>query len=131
MSEFSEQNLEAVVRKIISQTTGKGSEVATGDTSEPKLSDLKHKIDNLLQPPPKFQRGDVVTWKKGLKNKKYPKEGQLAVVIEQLDQPVIQGERDSGSPYFHEPLDLILGLLDQGGDLMLFHYDKRRFEIVK
>jgi len=95
-----------------------------------EASKLRQLVDNLLQSPPVFKRGDAVRWKKGLKNKKYPKEDQVAVVIQQLDEPIIQGERDSGSPYFREPLDLKLGVLDDDGDLMVFHYDKQRFERV-
>jgi hypothetical protein len=42
------------------------------------------------------------------------------------------GEDDSGSTYFREPLDLVLGHIwdsDPGrGELMVFHYDSRRFQ---
>jgi len=130
MSELSEKNLEEVVMKIMSQTAEKGGNITRNEPYE-ELSKLKEKVSRLLQPLPKFNTGDVVKWKKGLKNKKSPKEEQLAMVIQELDEPVIQGERDSGTPYFREPLDLILGFLDQEGDLMLYHYDKRRFEIVE
>lgn len=130
MSELSEKSIEEVVRKIIFQRTEKGGEETLNEPHE-ELSKLKQKVNSFLQPSPKFNTGDVVKWKKGLKNKKYPKEEQLAIVIQELEEPVIQGERDSGTPYFREPLDLILGVLDQEGDLMLFHYDKRRFEIVE
>jgi hypothetical protein len=130
MSELSEKNLEEVVMKIMSQTTEKGGNI-TRNEPYGELSKLKQKVETLLQPPPKFQTGDVVKWKKGLKNKKYPEEEQLAMVIQELEEPIIQSERDSGTPYFREPLDLILGVLDQDGDLMLYHYDKRRFEIVE
>ena len=37
-------------------------------------------------------------------------------------------KQDSGTPYFNEPLDLILGLIDEEGDFAIFYYDKRRFE---
>ncbi|MDM8558999.1 hypothetical protein [Candidatus Parabeggiatoa sp. HSG14] len=132
MSELSEKSIEDVVRKIISQTTANKREDShsLGEPYE-ELSKLKQKVDSFLQEPSKFNTGDVVKWKKGLKNKKYPKEEQLAMVVQELEEPVIQGERDSGTPYFREPLDLILGVLDQEDDLMLFHYDKRRFEIVE
>jgi len=126
MSELSEKNLEEVVMKIMSQTTEKGGNL-TRNQPDDELSKLKQKVETLLQPPPEFKTGDVVKWKKGLKNKKYPEEEQLVMVIQELEEPIIQSERDSGTPYFREPLDLILGVLDQDGDLMLYHYDKRRF----
>lgn len=75
-----------------------------------------------------FQKGQVVKWKKGLKNRKFPEENQPAIVIEVLDEPIIQTERDSGTPYFREPLDIAIGIIDRDGDFLIFHYDKRRFE---
>ena len=53
------------------------------------------------------------------------------MVVEELEQPIIQDTRDSGSPYYREPLDLVLALLDDDRDLLILHYDKRRFELVK
>jgi hypothetical protein len=75
-----------------------------------------------------FQPRQLVKWKKGLKNKKLPKEGQPAIVLEVLTAPLDQVERDSGSPYFREPLDIVLGVIDEDEDFMIFHFDKRRFE---
>ena len=131
MSELSEKKIEDVIRKIISQTTVEEGETATSDDPS-ELSKLQRKVDSFLQSPAEFETGDVVKWKKGLKNKKYPEENQCAIVIQQLKEPIIQGERESGSPYFREPLDLILGFLDpDDGDLVLFHYDKRRFDKIE
>lgn len=73
-----------------------------------------------------FQTGQIVKWKKGLKNKKLPEENQPAIVLEVLDKPLYL-EGDSGSPYFREPLALVLAILDDEGDFMTFYYDKRRF----
>lgn len=76
-----------------------------------------------------FRAGDLVKWKSGLKNKKYPEYGEVAVVIDCLAEPMRDlSEKGSGSPYFNEPLDLVLGLLDADGDFMTFYYDARRFE---
>jgi len=91
---------------------------------EKKFADFLHKSEP-------FGVGDKVRWKKGLKNRKYPKEGQTCLVVEVLETPIIQDTKDSGSPYFREPLDLILALLSDEGELMLYHYDKRRFEVVE
>jgi hypothetical protein len=92
---------------------------------------LVGKVQRFLELPADFQPGDIVMWKEGLKNKKYPGENQFAVVIQQLEEPLIQMERDSGTPYCREPLDLMLALSDNDGDLVVFYYDKRRFKIVQ
>lgn len=79
-----------------------------------------------------FAVGDLVTWKPGLKNRRIPRYGQPAVVMEVLDPPVVDGERESGSTYFNEPLDVVLGLfIDNGparGELLTWHFDSRRFQ---
>lgn len=79
-----------------------------------------------------FNPGDLVTWKTGLQNRRYPRVGQPAVVLEVLDPPVFDQDLDSGSPYFHEPLDLVLGLfVDEGshrGEFLNWHFDSRRFQ---
>jgi len=75
-----------------------------------------------------FKQGDIVQWKKGLRNKKRPAEGEPAIVVEKLEKPTYSREDESGSSYFRERLDLILGLIDREGDLMLYHFDSRRFE---
>lgn len=97
---------------------------------EPAFTLLNQKVSKFLDNSKAIQVGDIVKWKKGLKNRKYPKENQLCKVIDVLEEPIVQDTRDSGSPYYREPLDLILALLDDNSDLVVFHYDKRRFERV-
>lgn len=76
-----------------------------------------------------FKAGDLVQWKKGLKNKRTPEYGAPIVVTQVLDAPLLDtGANDAGSPYFREPLDLVAGELDGDGDFLCFYYDSRRFE---
>lgn len=74
-----------------------------------------------------FKPGDIVRWKADMKNKKRPAYHEPAVVVEVLYDPVMD-LKDSGSAYFREKLDLVLGLVDDDGDFILFHFDSRRFE---
>ncbi len=94
------------------------------------LQILEEKAKLLLSKEP-FYPGDVVKWKKGLRNKKYPEEVQPAYVIQELVKPMTRTEKIPGSPYFQEPLDLELAILDQDGDLVTFYYDSRRFKLEK
>ena len=86
----------------------------------------------LLMRPQRFAPGDLVTWKPGLKNHRIPRYGHPAVVVEILETPVFDSDRDAGSPYFREPCDVVLGLLlDDGparGELFTWHFDSRRFQ---
>jgi hypothetical protein len=69
-----------------------------------------------------------VKWKANLKNRKLPDKNQPAIVIAILDEPVISTDDESGSPYFLETLDIILGIVVDDGTFLTFYYDSRRFE---
>lgn len=79
-----------------------------------------------------FKPGDLVCWKPGLRNRRFPRYDRPAVVLEVLDVPVLDSESDSGLTYFRDPLDLVLGLfLDEGehrGNFLTWHFDSRRFK---
>lgn len=79
----------------------------------------------------RFTPGDLVTWKDGLRNKKKPAGGEPCIVFQHLETPVIDTENGSGSVYFREPLDLVVGFFDDDDDLVLVHCDSHRFEIYK
>jgi hypothetical protein len=67
----------------------------------------------------------------GLKNRATPGYNEVAIVREVLVAPVFdscEAGKCAGSPYFGEPLTLVLGILDPDGDFLEFHYDGRRFE---
>jgi len=128
MPDVSEANVKKIMEMVLKSSD---SDMESGAVKSSDFSVLKQKVSSFLGKSPKFELGDVVKWKKGLKNKKYPKEGQLCIVIEEMEKPIIQDSRDSGSPYYREPLDLVLALLDDESDLVIFHYDKRRFELFE
>jgi len=72
--------------------------------------------------------GQIVKWKENLKNRKLPHKNQPAIVIAILYQPVISTDKEAGTPYFLETLDIILGILVENGTFLTFYYDSRRFE---
>jgi len=74
-----------------------------------------------------FKVDQFVEWKPGLKNKIRPRINEPAIVIQLLEEPLIDEKQDSGSPYFREPLDMVIGIIQDNG-LILFHVDKRRFK---
>lgn len=79
-----------------------------------------------------FRPGDLVTWKTGLRNKRLPRPGRPAVVVDILPDPVMDAGNDAGDPYFREPLDIVLGVfIEHGrhrGDFITWHFDSRRFQ---
>lgn len=104
-------------------------ERATEDTSEqtddPNIAlKLEAAFEN-FQADHDFRAGQLVQWKRGFKHKK---SAGPFVVIDVLDEPIFDNEESAGSPYFREPLDIVLGYIDNDADFVTFYYDHRRFE---
>lgn len=77
-----------------------------------------------------FEQGQLVQWKRSLRNRELPEYGRPAIVIEVLDQAILDTSEPTDSPYHREPLDLVLGVIDGEGDLIALHFDSRRFEAI-
>lgn len=75
-----------------------------------------------------FEVGEIVKWKENLQNRKFPFPNQPAIVVAILNEPLVNKEDESGSPYFLENLDIILGVIDPDGTFLTFYYDSKRFE---
>ncbi len=77
-----------------------------------------------------FVPGDIVQWKRGLKNKKNPPEDGFAIVVQVIprDEAGYSEDENSGSTYYREVLDLRLGVIDLDGDFVTYWFDSERFE---
>lgn len=86
-----------------------------------QLKEVRHEI----------RPGLILTWKPGLKNRKYPMYGKPCVVVEVLDTPVCDLD-ETGSTYYREPLDMVIGFfLESGehrGDFLVFHANSERYQ---
>ena len=89
-----------------------------------KLKELSDRLDQFHA----LGKGQFVKWKSGLKNRKFPDYGEPAIVSAVLPSPVFDlSEVSSASPYFQEPLSIIIGAYRD--DVFLeFRLDGRRFE---
>jgi hypothetical protein len=75
-----------------------------------------------------FGKGQFVRWKSGLKNRKFPDYGDPAIVAAVLPSPIFDpSEVAAASPYFQEPLALIIGTF-RDDDFLEFRIDCRSFE---
>jgi hypothetical protein len=74
-----------------------------------------------------FNVGDIVKWKDGMN---YKKGDGPFVVIEVLDNPITDEERSSGTPYFKNKLDIVLGSVLEG-DFVCYYHESCRFEPVE
>lgn len=82
----------------------------------------------LLDSKPDFERGDLVVWKEGMKNRTRPDYDEPAIVVDLLTEPVFGASDEPGSAYFREPLDLRAGVLDNDEEFVIYHFDARRFQ---
>ena len=89
-----------------------------------KLKGLADRLDQFHA----FAKGQFIRWKPGLKNRKFPDYGEPAIVTAVLPIPVFDpSETAAASPYFQEPLTLIIGTY-RDEDLLEYRVDGRRFE---
>jgi hypothetical protein len=118
---------------------GLNEEMPSELIEEAALDDLEGDLGAVLQDRFKsltarhrFKPGDLVSWKPGLRNRKVPSYSAPAIVVEVLAEPVLDTDDESGSTYYREPHDLVLGVLwDQApnrGDFVTFYFDSRRFQ---
>ncbi len=88
-----------------------------------RIIDLFNDMNETCQ----FSTGDLVTWKQGLKNGRYPQKNYPAIVTRVYEEPLSRSDMESGSNHFREPLDLVI-LVDTGDEVSEFHVDSRRFK---
>jgi len=73
--------------------------------------------------------GDLVKWKKGMRNRRFPTNDGVAIVTKVYPAPIYDEKaKDTGSPQFRDPMSVVLGVIDEDGDFVEFHYDGSRFE---
>ena len=71
-----------------------------------------------------------MVWKAGLKNRKFPDYGEPSIVTAVLPAPIFDpNESSAASPYFQEPLNLVIGMFRED-DFIEFRMDGRRFEPI-
>ena|SRR5271157_4253060 len=100
---------------------------ASDDPAEARKRMLKELAGRLDQHHA-FAKGQSVVWKAGLKHKVLPDYGEPAIVTGVYPSPIYdQTEGSSASPYFQEPLSLVIGVYHED-DLIEFPVDGRRFE---
>ncbi len=119
--QLSEDNLEKVLLSLLNETS-------VEEQYDANYTQNLTRVYKKLLESHDFQVGDLVKWKPGLKNKKRPYVDQPAIVVQLLETPIINRNEETGSTYYREPLDIILGLFDDEGEFLMFYYDKRRFE---
>jgi hypothetical protein len=100
------------------------SRLSHADEHGRALQELAKRLDKNV----KHKRGHLVRWKPGLKNRERPAYGEPAIVRSVIDPPLFDPSAVSaGSPYFQEPLSLVVGI-QFDGEFSEFRVDGRRFK---
>lgn len=125
---MSDKKIEELIKEKVSEHIA----VAISPVSKKKRMEIAEKLPSayrMFYEEYKLEEGQLVEWKKGMKNKARPRLREPAIVMEVLESPESDTEKDSGTPYFREPLDMIVGVIEEReGSLLCFHVDKRRFK---
>jgi hypothetical protein len=89
-----------------------------------KLKELADRLDQHHD----FAKGQFVKWKSGLRNRRVLAYGEPAIVRAILPTPIFDpGENSAASPYFQEPLTILIGAYLED-DLVELRVDGWRFE---
>lgn len=95
--------------------------------NESRMVEAAHRLN---EAPEVFKVGDLVHWKKDLKNKRFPAYNEPVVIVEVLNTPVVDPTGVFGSQYFREPLSIAIGSFQDDDGLDVWHVDGRRFTRV-
>lgn len=129
---MSDKKIEELVKDKVSELIAADRERLALPVSDDRRRELAEKLSSAYQAfheKHEFEKGQLVEWKEGMKNKLRPRLREPAVVMELLEPPEPDVERDSGTPYFREPLDMVVGVIEKNEENFLcFHVDKRRFK---
>ena len=98
------------------------------DCAPRKLEELRQRLRTLLTRESPLKVGDRVYWKPGMKHKKRPNR-EPAIVVEVLEQPLLDEDKP-GSQYWHERLDVKIGMVDGDGEFVAYYFDSRRFHTI-
>jgi len=89
-----------------------------------KLAEVSGRLDEKHT----FAVGQFVRWKQGLKNRTFPDYGEPAIVRAILPCPIFDPEETAASsPYFQEPLSVVVGVFRES-DFLEYRLDGRRLE---
>lgn len=125
LSNLNESESKELIKSLINSVLSEGeSEHLTIKEKMQRLKECKDAINSKNT----FKVGDIVKWKPHLKNRTMPEYGDPLIVLELLEKPLFDKDEGPDSPYFNEPLDIVLGLIADEGEFISFYYDRRRVE---
>ena len=77
-----------------------------------------------------FKVGDIIKWKRKLKNRKLPEYDEPIILLEILETPIYNIDEQMGSTYFNEKIDIKIGII-KDNSFLTFYLDSTRFEVFE
>jgi hypothetical protein len=77
--------------------------------------------------PHTFKVGDKIQFKPGMVNRKWPKAGEFGIVVG-FNTPPRLDDKEAGSSYFAEPLDLMVAVQTPDGEIGIYALCSARYE---
>lgn len=116
------------LQRLVHEMTRRQTLELKFSASEEYRQRLMEAFAQLVAKQERFEPGQLVRWKTGLANRTMPDTSSVGIVIQHIDTPMIV-DKDSGSAYFQEPLDLALGIIvGDERSFVIYWFDSRRFE---
>lgn len=109
--------------KLVSATAGgTAGRLKAGRALHELFERFNNGVEKRLRP------GMLAQWKPGMSNRTMPGYGEPMIVMALIDPPLVDPCSESGSIYFRERLDLLLGSVDEKIGFVSHHLDARRLE---
>jgi hypothetical protein len=121
----------ALVLKFFESLSTTDNSSSEKKETEQYISEPTEYIDKLrkrakdLSQTTELKIGDIVIWKDGLKNKRFPRYKQPAIVLKIID-PIIK----DNDPSYNETLNVKLGFITSDDEFISFNYDSDRFKLI-
>jgi hypothetical protein len=97
--------------------------VADGIIRNVSVGYVRHRVEMATKT--SFKKGDLVTWKDGLRDRLHPEPGWPAIVLDIFIDPIIDPVQDTQSPTFRREFDLLCGVV-VGGVMYTYFFESRR-----
>lgn len=110
-------------KEVLSFLEGKKRVLSLDEIGEKLISYRKSILEE-----GEFKEGDLVQWKDGLKNRRFPDYNEPAIIMEVLDEPIYNEDEEPASPYYNEPLTIKIGFLVDERDFITYLVNQRRLE---
>lgn len=114
-----------IIEKI--QTTHTEQDIKVELDVATRLYKLRSNLESYSKLSESIEVGDILVWKEGLKNRKYPKYDEPCIVVEKLNEPIINDAVGINSAYYKEVNDIKLGIIMPGNEFVTFYFDSKRF----